>query len=113
MHRQVGDLCTTPDGLACRGLLVRHLVMPGQTDESREIFRWLADAISPDTYVNIMGQYRLAHEVGSIAATSRPTAAPRYEEINRSPHASEMQAAYRAAGNASLWRFDKRLPRFI
>jgi len=136
MHRQVGDLCTTPDGLACRGLLVRHLVMPGQTDESREIFRWLADEISTDTYVNIMGQYRPAYEVGSIAdankktaprydvgsiadtgkptaATNNAPAAPRYEEINRAPHASEMHAVYETARHAGLWRFDERAPRVI
>ncbi len=60
MHRQVGDLRLTADGLACRGVLVRQLVMPGMAEESRQIFRWLADEISPDTFVNIMGQYHPA-----------------------------------------------------
>lgn len=75
MHRQVGELRFGTNGLARRGVLVRHLVMPGQTDESAEIFRWLADEISPDTYVNIMGQYRPEYEVGQyrigIATESR------------------------------------------
>jgi len=58
MHRQVGALRFGPDGLARRGVLVRHLVMPGQLDETRAIMGWLATELSPDTYVNVMAQYR-------------------------------------------------------
>src|SRR5262249_14593395 len=104
MHRQVGPLKFGPDGLARRGVLVRHLVMPGQHDEARAIFRWLAEEVSPDTYVNIMGQYRPEYEVGKIAAE----AGPRYESINRRPLGDEMAAAYEAAREAGLWRFDER-----
>ena len=67
MHRQVGDLCYTPAGVAGRGLLVRHLVMPGLLEESRAIFRFLAEEISRDTFVNIMGQYHPAYKVGCRA----------------------------------------------
>jgi putative pyruvate formate lyase activating enzyme len=104
MHRQVGDLRFGPDGLARRGLLVRHLVMPGQTDEATAILEWLADEISPDTYLNIMGQYRPAYEVGR--KTRRGAA--RYEEINRAPQAAEIEAAFAAARDAGLWRLDGR-----
>jgi len=65
MHRQVGDLRFGADGVARRGLLVRHLVMPGQTDETAAIARWLADEISPDTYLNVMGQYRPDYEASA------------------------------------------------
>ena len=109
MHRQVGELRFGTDGLACRGLLVRHLVMPGQLEESRAIFRWLAEEISPDTYVNIMSQYRPDYEVGSIAATGRRDAGSvRYVEINRGPQETELSDAYDAARSAGLWRFDER-----
>ena len=109
MHRQVGVLRFTPDGLACRGVLVRHLVMPGQLDESRAIFQWLAEALSPDTYVNIMGQYRPEHEVGAMAAADRRDAGTvRYAEINRTPTRRELQEAYAAARASGLWRFDER-----
>ncbi len=109
MHRQVGPLHFGPDGLACRGVLVRHLVMPGQLDESRAIFGWLADEVSPDTYVNIMGQYRPDYEVGSIAAAGRRDAgSTRYAEVNRSPRENELRHAYDAARAAGLWRFDER-----
>ena len=57
MHRQVGDLEVGADGLARRGLLVRHLLMPGQGEETAAILGFLATEISPSTYVNIMAQY--------------------------------------------------------
>jgi putative pyruvate formate lyase activating enzyme len=109
MHRQVGALRFTPDGIACRGLLVRHLVMPGQLAESRAIFAWLAEELSPDTYVNVMGQYRPAHEVGRVAAEGRRDAGTvRYAQINRAPDAGELRRARDAARAAGLWRFDER-----
>jgi putative pyruvate formate lyase activating enzyme len=58
MHRQVGDLLLSPEGTAVRGLLVRHLVMPGGIAGTEQIVRFLADRISRNTYVNIMNQYR-------------------------------------------------------
>ena len=58
MHRQVGDLRIDSDGLAVRGLLVRHLVMPDSHDDTRAIVQWLADTLGTDTYLNVMGQYR-------------------------------------------------------
>jgi putative pyruvate formate lyase activating enzyme len=104
MHRQVGDLRFGPDGLARRGLLVRHLVMPGQSDEAAAILRWLADEISPDTYVNVMGQYRPEYEVGRIARDGGAL----YAEIDRRPSARELEAAFAAARAAGLWRLDTR-----
>jgi putative pyruvate formate lyase activating enzyme len=104
MHRQVGDLRFGPDGLARRGLLVRHLVMPGQTDEAAAILRWLAEEISPDTYLNLMGQYRPDYQVGEIGRDGRA----RHPEIDRRPTPEEMRAAGAAARDAGLWRFDRR-----
>ena len=103
MHRQVGVLRFGPDGLARRGVLVRHLVMPGQLEEARSIFAWLA-ALSPDTYVNVMGQYRPEYEVGGIARGG----APRYGGLDRRPDAGEVGAAVAAARAAGLRRLDER-----
>jgi putative pyruvate formate lyase activating enzyme len=100
MHRQVGPLRFGPDGLARRGVLVRHLVMPGQEAEAAAIFAWLASELSPDTFVNIMGQYRPEHRVGTNG---------RYQEIDRRPFAAEMEAAFAAARQAGLSRFDRRV----
>ncbi len=95
MHRQVGDLVIDANGLARRGLLVRHLVMPGALDDTREIMQFLAREISPHTYVNIMAQYHPAGKVG----------ANRYPELNRRVTAREMQLAYQYAREAGLYRF--------
>ena len=91
MHRQVGALVSARDGLARRGVLVRHLVMPGQTDESAAIFEWLAREVSPDTYVNIMGQYRPAHHVGE----PDPEGGVRFPEIGRRPTETELGQSVR------------------
>jgi putative pyruvate formate lyase activating enzyme len=99
MHRQVGPLRFGPDGLARRGVLVRHLVMPGLVGEAAAIMAWLAQAVSPDTYVNIMGQYRPEHRVPG---------SDRYADIDRRPTAEEVEAVREAARAAGLWRFDER-----
>jgi len=104
MHRQVGVLKFSRDGLAKRGVLVRHLVMPGQTDEVAAICRWLAEELSPDTYINLMGQYRPEFQVGAPGKDGRI----QYREINRRPTDMEMTRAYDVARAAGLWRFDER-----
>ncbi len=62
MHRQVGELKIDSAGKATSGLLIRHLVMPGISENSRKIIDFIASELSPDTYVNIMAQYRPAYE---------------------------------------------------
>jgi putative pyruvate formate lyase activating enzyme len=103
MHRQVGPLRFGRDGLARRGVLVRHLVLPGLADESGAILEWLARELSPDTYVNVMAQYRPAWHVGEPDASGR-----RFAEIDRTPRPAEIEAVYEAARQAGLWRFDLR-----
>ncbi len=108
MHRQVGDLRFTSEGVACRGLLVRHLVMPGLLDETREVFRFLAEEVSRDTFVNIMAQYHPDYEVGSAVLGGSDGGSVRYNEINRRPSHKELEEAYEAARSVGLWRFDTR-----
>jgi putative pyruvate formate lyase activating enzyme len=98
MHRQVGPLEIDPRGLARRGVLVRHLVMPGLLEESEEIFRFLSRELSPDTYVNVMGQYRPEFQTA------------KYPEIHRRPTAEEMSVARRLFHEAGLHRIDDRGP---
>lgn len=72
MHRQVGDLVIDEEGLARRGLLVRHLVMPNGQAGTREVMRFLAQEISPNTFVNIMPQYRPEGRADRHASINRP-----------------------------------------
>ena len=97
MHRQVGDLVIGGDGLARRGLLVRHLVMPGGIAGTREIMRFLAEEMSKDTYVNVMDQYYPAGRVSR----------ERFFEINRRITRAEYDEAVRAALEAGLHRLDQ------
>ena len=103
MHRQVGPLCFDERGVAVRGLLVRHLVMPGLVAESAAIMGWLADEVSVDTFVNIMGQYHPEYMVG-VGAPGRSA----YLDIDRRPTAAEIAAVRAAARQAGLHRFDGR-----
>ena len=98
MHRQVGDLLLDENGLALRGLLLRHLVMPGGIGSTREIMEWVARELSPDTYVNVMAQYYPAGKVSSRE----------YVEINRPVATDEFREALQAARAAGLWRLDGR-----
>ncbi len=80
MHRQVGDLVLDRRGLARRGLLVRHLVMPGGLEETRGILRFLAREISSETFVNIMPQYRPAGLAARYPSITRPLSRAEYEQ---------------------------------
>ena len=71
MHRQVGDLVLDESGIAQHGLLLRHLVMPNGMADTRDVMHWIATELSPDTYVNVMSQYRpcgKAHDIPELAA---------------------------------------------
>jgi putative pyruvate formate lyase activating enzyme len=98
MHRQVGDLIFDEQGLARRGVLVRHLVMPGGLDETRHIMRFLATEISPNTYINIMDQY---YPAGKVSAG-------RYPELHRRTTSQEIREAFEVAREMGLYRFDQR-----
>lgn len=80
MHRQVGDLIINMQGIAERGLLVRHLVMPGGLAGTREAMRFLAREISPSTYVNIMPQYRPCGQAFELSPLNRRVSSAEYEE---------------------------------
>jgi putative pyruvate formate lyase activating enzyme len=100
MHRQVGPLVFDEHGVALRGLLIRHLVMPGLGDETRLILKWIADELGPDTYVNLMDQYSPAGKVGNAD----------YVEINRRITSKEYQTALETAETVGLRRLDNRAP---
>ncbi|MBI4421288.1 MAG: radical SAM protein, partial [Gemmatimonadetes bacterium] len=100
MHRQVGDLRVDEQGLAYRGLNIRHLVMPGALDETESILRWIRDELGRSTYVNVMDQYYPAGRVDQRL----------YPELNRRLTAAEFEEARRIAWRLGLERLDQRRP---
>jgi putative pyruvate formate lyase activating enzyme len=71
MHRQVGELKLDDDGIAYRGLLVRHLVLPNRLADSEKIFRYIATRVSPKTYISLMSQYFPANKAHQFQELSR------------------------------------------
>lgn len=81
MHRQVGDLHINKRGIAKRGLLVRHLVLPNDLAGSEKVIDFIADAISIDTYMNIMDQYYPAYKVNQHNELNRRITNEEYERV--------------------------------
>jgi putative pyruvate formate lyase activating enzyme len=92
MHRQVGDLTTNSKGIAERGLLIRHLVMPGEVASSEAVLKFIAEEISVHSYVNIMAQYRPEYRANE------------YPEINRRITHKEFLEAIQLAKGFRLYR---------
>jgi putative pyruvate formate lyase activating enzyme len=101
MNRQVGPLLFDERGLARRGLLVRHLVMPGMVDETESILKFIAETLGPDTYVDLMAQYYPAGLVGREGRDG-------YSEINRNVYLEEYRRAAETAQDLGLRRLDAR-----
>ncbi len=80
MLDQVGHLQMDDDGIATRGLLVRHLVLPGQLDNSKRCLKFLAD-LSPDIFVSIMSQYSPQHKAGKYPEINRTLTESEYDEV--------------------------------
>lgn len=94
MHRQVGDLVLDKRGVALRGLLVRHLVLPGEAAGTKEVVQFIADEISRDTYINIMEQYHPCDRAFEFPPLDRRITRKEYED------------AVKAALSAGLKRID-------
>jgi putative pyruvate formate lyase activating enzyme len=101
MHRQVGDLVVDERGIAQRGLLVRHLVLPNGLAGTGEVVRFLSQEVSLNTYLNVMSQYRPTYK------------AHEHTEIDRPPSAGELQEAVDLAREAGIHRLDERRQRLV
>jgi putative pyruvate formate lyase activating enzyme len=95
MHRQVGDLTLNRDGIAVRGLLVRHLVLPGGNSGSAEVFNFLADEISPKTVVSLMSQYFPAYRATGDPVLGRRLTRVEYDAAIRAFERSGLANGYR------------------
>jgi putative pyruvate formate lyase activating enzyme len=95
MHRQVGELVVDENGIALRGLIIRHLVLPFNIAGTDKFVQFVARRLTPATYVNIMEQYRPEHQ------------ASKYPELSRRITTAEYQQAIRWAKEAGLTRLDR------
>jgi putative pyruvate formate lyase activating enzyme len=100
MHRQVGPLSLDENGIAIRGVLLRHLVMPDGLAGTAHVLRWVAQELGCDTYVNLMSQY---HPVGRLDQDH-------YGKIARSVTRREMEDAFSCATACGLNRIEGRCP---
>jgi uncharacterized Fe-S radical SAM superfamily protein PflX len=98
MHRQVGDLVVDERGMARRGVILRHLIMPGLIEETEAILRWVAEELGQGCYVNLMAQYYVSGKVGQNG---------QYDEIARGIHREEYEQAFALARELGL-RLDPR-----
>jgi putative pyruvate formate lyase activating enzyme len=98
MHRQVGDLVLDERGIARRGLLVRHLLLPDDIAGTDSVLEFLAEEVSPDTYLNLMDQYRPCYRADD------------YPELGRPITREEYEVALAAARRHGLTRLDHRAP---
>ena len=94
MHRQVGEVVLDEDGIALRGLMIRHLVLPDNISGTDKFVSWVAEELTPSTYVNIMDQYRPAYR------------AHKYPAISRRISRAEFRQAIKWAREAGLTRLD-------
>jgi len=78
MHRQVGNLTLDEHGLAQHGLLIRHLVLPGNLADTEKVIDFIAREISPNTYLNLMDQYRPCYRADEYPPLNRPVTSPEY-----------------------------------
>jgi putative pyruvate formate lyase activating enzyme len=94
MHRQVGNVVVDEEGVALRGLMIRHLVLPENVAGTDKFVRWVAEELGTDTYVNIMAQYRPEHR------------AAEYPKLSRRITPAEFRQALRWANEAGLTHID-------
>lgn len=99
MHRQAGDLRVSDAGLAVRGMIIRHLVLPGGLAGTADVMRFIVGEISPSSYVNVMAQYRPAWHAAEKAAAD-----PRFAPLARRITAEDYSDAIRSAREAGLHR---------
>lgn len=83
MKRQVGKNRYDEDGIIEKGLIIRHLVLPGHADDSKRILTWIHDELGPQTHVSLMSQYYPVHRAGELPGMSRRLGREEYEDVRR------------------------------
>ena len=94
MYRQVGDLQINTEGIAEKGLLIRHLVMPNSLAGTRKLMHFIATEISPHSYVNVMSQYRPEYKASTYPELSRVITHQEYSEVINNAKNEELDRGF-------------------
>ena len=106
MYRQVGDPVIAPDtGLMQRGVIVRHLLLPGQTKDSKKILRYLHETYGDHIYISIMNQYTPLPQVANIEALNRTVTPEEYDRVLRFAERIGIERGFRQEGSAASESF--------
>ena len=113
MYRQVGNPVINEDtGLMQRGLIVRHLLLPGQTKDSKKILRYLHETYGDHIYISIMNQYTPLPQVADIEVLNRTVTPEEYDRVLRFAERIGIERGFRqegtAAGESFIPEFDER-----
>ncbi|MBI5420446.1 MAG: radical SAM protein [Deltaproteobacteria bacterium] len=94
MMRQAGPLSAGEDGIARRGVLIRHLVLPGKVEETRRVLAYLRETFGADCHLSLMGQYFPAHRAVGLPGFDRKLARREYEEAIREAKRLDLNNVY-------------------
>ena len=106
MYRQVGDPVIDEDtGLMQHGMIVRHLLLPGQTKDSKKILRYLHETYGDHIYISIMNQYTPLPQVADIEALNRTVTPEEYNRVLRFAERIGIERGFRQEGTAASESF--------
>ena len=106
MYRQVGDPVIDPStGLMQRGIIVRHLILPGQTKDSKKILRYLHETYGDHIYISIMNQYTPLPQVADIEELNRTVTPEEYDRVLRFAERIGIEQGFRQEGSAASESF--------
>lgn len=83
MKRQVGENIYDKNGIIQKGLIIRHLVLPGQTEDSKKILTWIKENLGPDTHISLMAQYYPTYRANELEGMNRRLRPSEYQEVYR------------------------------
>ena len=94
MYRQVGAPKLNEDGIITKGMMIRHLVLPNQIENSKQVLRWIKNNIDENVYINIMAQYFPCYKAKEIEELNRKLTREEYEEIERFVYDLDIKNGY-------------------
>ncbi len=105
MHRQVGDIVTDKDGIAQKGLLIRHMVLPGNVSQAVKVFMWVAENLSTETFISVMRQYTPFGKALEMSPINRKLSSREYKIVKDKILAIGFENCYFQSKESSTEKF--------